>query len=571
MNQNKNSEDLIRLPHGVSDFKKLVQGNYRFVDKTLFIKDIINDGADVILVTRPRRFGKTLNLSMLYYFLKYQDEEEKGENLFQDLEIAKHKDFCQKHQHQYQVIFISFKDIKQTSYDKAYEEIVGLIRKLYSAHRYLLEDDLLHSDEKKYFLSILNKQAGESDVTDAIQQLSEYMSKKFKKSPIILIDEYDTPIQEAYLKNYYEDMIDSMTDIFGKALKDNDYLRKAIVTGITRVSQESLFSGVNNIMVYSLLREKYGQYFGFTESEVLKLIEDTKQKIHIKEIRKWYNGYLVGKYVLYNPWSIISCISNNGELCPYWINTSSNALIGKLLTTASDSVKHNLEKLLQKKSIIQPLFENLVFPDIKKRAGALWSLLLYAGYLKVLSTEIKNRKLIATLAVPNEEIFFVYDAVIDRWLEETVDTESYDKFLTSLDNGDLEKFKMYLSSYIMQSGSFFDFNSNAMEQTFHVFILGLVVGLRDRYYIYSNRESGIGRFDVILIPHDKQKRGILLEFKTASNDSDLQNKAKEALDQIKDQQYFEEFKQHKVNKILAIGLAFFSKQVELVYENINLR
>ena len=241
---NKNTTDLnneVHLPRGISNFKKLIQGNYTFVDKTLFIKDIIDNRSDeVIVITRPRRFGKTLNLSTLYYFLKYQDEEESHENLFKDLEISKHKDFCKQHQHQYPVIFISFKDIKQATYDKAYAEIVELIRGLYEKHRYLLEDNLLSENEKNIFIALLNETAELSKVNSAIKQLSLYLERKFGIKPIILIDEYDTPIQEAYLRGYYEDMIDLMRSIFGKTLKDNDYLRKAIVTGITRVAQESL-------------------------------------------------------------------------------------------------------------------------------------------------------------------------------------------------------------------------------------------------------------------------------------------------------------------------------------------
>jgi len=569
--KNTNFNNEVHLPRGISDFKKLIQGDYTFVDKTLFVKDIIDNRSDeVIVITRPRRFGKTLNLSMLYHFL--QQNNDCDENIFEDLEISKATDFCQKHQNQYPVIFISFKDIKQANYDEAYANIVVLIKRLYDQYTYLLEGDLLSESQKETFIKLLKGQGNSADIIESIKQLSVYLTKKFSIKPIILIDEYDTPIQEAYLRDYYEDMIDFIRSLFGKALKDNEYLSKAVLTGITRVAQESLFSGVNNLGVYSILIRRYGEYFGFTENEVKKLISETKRPVSIDAIKEWYNGYQIYQYILYNPWSIISCLINEGELKPYWVNTSSNALIAILLSDASLAVKHNFEKLLQKRPIKRPLFENLVFTDIKTTEEALWGLLLSAGYLKVLSAKFDEKQgLVAEIMIPNKEVYFVYDTIIKQWFSKAISTDSYNKFVLSLSVGDLDKFKMYLSSYIMQSGSYFDFNQNTPEQIFHVFILGLVVGLRDHYYIYSNRESGIGRFDVILIPHDKQKRGILLEFKTASNDSDLQNKAKEALDQIKDQQYFEEFKQHKVNKILAIGLAFFSKQVELVYENINLR
>jgi hypothetical protein len=408
MNHDKKEwSGLIRLPGGVSDFSTLIKGRYQFVDKTPLIKEIMEDGFEVLLITRPRRFGKTLNLSMLHHFLQKNDPQD--ENLFKNLEISKDSAFCQQHQNQYPVIFISFKGVKQSSYDEAYADVVVLIKQLYEKHSYLLDDNLLLKSEKDTFNLLLNKNADAADIRQAVKQLSLYMERKFKKAPIILIDEYDTPIQEAYLNDYYKEMSDLMRGILGETLKDNTSLTKAVLTGITRVSQESLFSGLNNISVYSLLREKYGQYFGFTESEVIKLISDTQQTVPLASIKEWYNGYQVGKYVLYNPWSIINCLSNQGELRPYWVNTSSNELIGKLLSKAEPVVKQSLEALLQGKTVEQPLSENLVFPDIERSDEALWSLLLYAGYLNVLSSELRGRRLMATMAIPNKEVGFVYE------------------------------------------------------------------------------------------------------------------------------------------------------------------
>lgn len=556
----------MKLPVGISDFEKLIEEEYLFADKSLLIKDIMEDGGDVILITRPRRFGKTLNLSMLYYFLRKNHSQ--AHNLFRGLKISEEREFCDAHQQQYPVIFVSFKDVKEASYVEAYSEIVKLIRRLYSEHRYLLEGDLLFPDEKERFMAFLTEKADKSDIKGAIKQLSEHMQKKFNKAPIILIDEYDTPIQEAYLHNYYEKMIRLMRSILGKALKDNKTLGKAVLTGITRIAQESLFSGVNNLSVYTLLREKYGQYFGFTEDEVLKLHTESKQTVPIASIKEWYNGYQIGKNVLYNPWSIISCFDNSGELKPYWVHTSSNDLITQLLSTAKPMVKQQFEELLQGKTIEQPIFENLVFLDLPTREEALWSLLLYAGYLKVISSTLQGYQLIASITIPNKEVSFVYDKVVAGWFGETISMASYNEFVQSLRDRDMDKFKSYLSSYIMQSGSYFDFKKNKSEQVFHVFILGLVVGLRDYYVINSNQESGLGRFDVTFIPKDKQKPGIVLEFKMSPNAKDSLKKAHEALDQIKDNHYIEVFKQHEITSVLAIGLAFFGKQVELAHENI---
>jgi hypothetical protein len=560
------NNNLITLPIGVSDFEKLVRGNYSFVDKTSFIKDVVQDGAEVIVITRPRRFGKTLNLSMLYYFFEYSQDK----TLFDGLNISLDEKLCQAHQNQYPVLFVSFKGIKTSNYTDSYKDTEELIRRLYGEHQYLLEGTLLSPDEKATFTAILNKSAELSDIKVAIKYLLSYMTRKFNKKPILLLDEYDTPIQEAYLQGYYDKMIELMRSILGEALKDNKILRKAIITGITRVSQESLFSGVNNLEVYSVLREDYGQYFGFTEKEVNKLIASTGYKISLDSIREWYNGYQIGKHVFYNPWSIINCLKQRGILQPYWLNTGGTELINRLLRRAGPDIKVQLEELLQGKAIEQALAVNLVFPAIETRSEALWSFLLYVGYLKVLSSELRGRRVMAKLAIPNKEVSFVYDEIIEQWFSASLSLTSYDEFVQSLRDGNLEKFKTYLSSYIMQSGSYFDFNSNTPEQIFHVFILGLIVGLRDHYYIYSNKESGLGRCDVTLIPHDKQRQGILLEFKTSEKPSGLKDKALEALGQIKDMRYTEVFKQNQIHSILAIGLAFCAKQVELVHETIKL-
>jgi len=558
----------MKLPIGVSDFKDLIKGEYLFADKSLFAKDVMEDGAKVVLITRPRRFGKTLNLSMLYYFLRQNHIAD--ENLFKDLNISKDTEFCAKHQHQHPVIFVTFKDIKQDSYKESYADIVTLMSNLYEDHSYLLDGNILSESEKRIFRAVQDQTASLSNIREALKKLSKYLKKKFKKPVIILVDEYDTPIQEAYLQNYYEDMIKLMRSIFGQALKDNEYLDKAIITGITRISQESLFSGLNNIEVYSVLREEYGQYFGFTEIEVSQLITQTEQEIFLHFITEWYNGYQVGKYILYNPWSIISCLKNQGKLQSYWINTASNDLVAKLLRNAKFSTKQQFEQLLQGNIIEQPISENLVFANIEKREEALWSLLLYAGYLKVLSTELGNYQLKARIAIPNKEVSFIYGNIIANWFGEAISLDAYGEFVKSLADGEMIRFKEILSSYIMQTGSYFDFNSNTAEQVFHSFILGLVVGLRGDYIISSNQESGLGRLDVILIPKNELKNGILLEFKTSTTPELLLDKAREALEQIKDKKYISTFKQHNINSVSAIGLAFCGKQVEMIHENISI-
>ncbi len=564
----------MNFPIGISDFEEIVQGDYYFIDKTLLVKEIMDDGAKVILLTRPRRFGKTLNLSMLYYFLSETYYNRVNQNLFDGLNISKEMEFCKKHQGQYPMIFISFKDIKEDTFTKAYAGIVVLISALYEQHRYLLEGDLLSESQKNIFTAILNQEANEANIKVSIQNLAEYLTKKFKQFPIILIDEYDTPIQQAYLKEYYGDMISLMRGILGNVLKDNKpnerFLEKAIITGITRVEQESIFSGLNNLEVYSVLEEKYGQYFGFVEEEVLKLIDDSEQTLPLAPIKEWYNGYQVGKYVLYNPWSIIKCLKNKGTFEWYWVNTSSNDLIAQLLTDASSTTKLQFEQLLQGGVIERPISKNLVFPNLKIQEAALWSLLLYTGYLKVLSTRITEFQMLAELAIPNKEVGFVYNEIIAGWFSIEKNLDVYKDFIESLINGNVNEFKKQLSSYIMQSGSFFDFDKTTPEKVFHVFILGLVVGLKKEYIIQSNRESGLGRLDIIFIPKNSKRQGMLIEFKTSATVELLLEKAREALDQIKDRKYIETFKQHNISSVLAIGLAFCGKQLELAHENISI-
>ncbi len=535
-----NMNNTINLPIGISDFQKLISGKYQFADKSMFIKEIINDSNEVILITRPRRFGKTLNLSMLYYFLNYSST---NKNLFENLEVIKDVDFCQQHQNQYPIIFISFKEVKQSNFASAYSYIITLISNLYQEHRYLLEEDLLYENEKNIFNKIINREAIESDIVNSLSQLSEFLERKFYQKPIILIDEYDTPIQTAYLKDYYELMIELMRGILGAGLKDNKFLGKAVITGITRVAQESLFSGVNNLSVYSLLREKLGQYFGFTEKEVLKLLNDNQSTVSIDEIKEWYNGYQIGKYTLYNPWSILSCLDHNGELKPYWLNTSSNDLVKELLDKIDYSVKGEFALLLQGKTIEKPLLENLIFPELKEKEEAIWSLLLYAGYLNVISSEIKGFQLMALVSIPNREVMYVYDGIIAGWFRKGSSLDSYKEFIQSLKLGEMAIFKKYLSE-ILDIGSYFDFNKNTPERVFHSFMLGLTVGLKDEYIIQANQEARLGRFDVVFIPKNKQIKGILLEFKTSDKIDLLLDKAQEALEQIKDKQYFQTFKQH---------------------------
>ena len=560
--------DKLRLPIGISDFKQIVNSECTFVDKTLLIKDVMEEMAGVMLFTRPRRFGKTLNLSMLRYFLKCNEAEEK--NLFEHLAISEDTEFCKKHQGQYPVIFLSLKSVHASDYETAYDGLRSVMQDLYSEHRYLM-DDTLYDDEKEFFNSILRKECSEFDIVNSIKRLCSYLHRKYKKNAIVLIDEYDTPIQDAYLEGYYTEMIKLMRGMFGETLKDNQYLEKAILTGITRVSQESMFSSLNNLQVYSVLRKKYGQYFGFTADEVKELSDKSEYDISLDSIKEWYNGYQIGEYTLYNPWSILSCLDNEGEIEPYWLNTGGTRLMESLLTNAKHSLREDFDLLLQGKAIEKPLSPNLVFPNLNKNEEpSIWTLLLYAGYLKVMSSESRGGRVTAQICVPNNEVMFIYNYIVEEWFKREGTLSYYNAFIRNLMDGEMDKFKRSIAEYLLQSGSYFDFNKHTPEHVFHSFMLGLVVGFKEHYFIKSNIENGLGRSDVLFLPKDDKHQGIVLEFKTAKDTKSLKKKAKEALKQITDKEYLEAFRERKTESVLAVGLAFCGKDVELESKRVKI-
>lgn len=555
----------MKLPIGVSDFKKLIEGGYYFVDKSLFIKDVANDNAEVMLISRPRRFGKTLNMSMLQY---YFNNESNQNNLFNDLLINKDKGFREQHYHKYPVIFITLKDVKSNGYDETLAMLAFIMAETYREHK---TDDLLNildADEEQTVARIIEKKATDTELKTSLTKLTEYLYRIYKKKVIVLIDEYDTPVHSAYNNKYYDNFIDFYKTFLGTALKGNRYLDKAVITGITRVAQASIFSDLNNFKVYSVLDKKYGEYFGFTEEQVKDLLTLSKSQEHSADIKLWYNGYHIQDHVLYNPWSILNClsdgISDSVSLKPHWVNTSDNSLIKNLISKSKYSIKEVIGKLLQGETVEQPIAESLVFKDLDRNEEAIWSLLLYSGYLTVRKSERKDWLLMADLYIPNKEIMFVYDQIISSWFSDVSSLSSYKLFIKSLITGDLGTFESMLSDYICSAGSYFDFNTNTKEQVFHSLILGLVLGLRDNYVIKSNNESGYGRYDVMLMPRDKDNKGIIIELKVTTKESDLTRAAKEALNQIEDRKYITTFKEEKVNNVLFIGIAFCGKKLKLM-------
>jgi hypothetical protein len=560
----------MKLPIGQSDFRKIIDGNFDFVDKSLLIPEIIN-GAEVILFTRPRRFGKTLNMSMLRYFFTQEVDGQSTKELFYHLKVAKTGENVLQHQGKYPVIFLTFKDIKETSFEKAYEKIYKLIVKIYGEFSYLQTSSLLLEHQKDFIKRILKRKADQGDLENSLQELTEYLFQHHGVKPIILIDEYDTPIQAGYLKGYYDEAIFFFRNFFGAALKDNRFLFKAVLTGILRVSRESLFSGLNNLKVHSILDSQLSSFFGFTEEEVAQLLNKANLQAKASAVKHWYNGYQIGDTVLYNPWSIVNCIQYGGDLKPFWVNTSDNDLIKTLLLKSSTNFKEKFEVLLQGTPIEQFVDENFVFSDLQKNSDfSIWSLLLMTGYLTIRSYEDTNRGPFCQLSVPNQEIRNLYQTIIEKWLANGYGLDWYEEFLNHLLKGEMEEFQRGLH-YIMEHTISVHDVGKEPEAFYHGLMIGLTASLgggKD-YETRSNRESGYGRYDYLILARDPQKLSIILEFKQVTlppnkdpekNKSILDKAAQEALQQIDQQVYFAEIQQRGLTNILKIGLAFSGKR-----------
>jgi hypothetical protein len=565
---NKTSIQPLGYPIGVSDFKKIVSGHYTLVDKSLFIQDVLNDDAEVILITRPRRFGKTLNMSMLRYFFDIVGAND-NRKLFEPLAIAqaktRHGTCCFEFQGKYPVIFLSLKDIKASTYELAYQKIASIVSDLYKEHIYLLDSHALLPEDKQIAHDIIAEIASPSHLQNALKNLARYLSLHHNAKTILLIDEYDTPIHAAYLSSpsYHEAMLEFMRGFFGGALKDNIFLHKGVVTGILRIAQANLFSDLNNIDVYTLLRDDYAQYFGFTPDEVKKLVLDSGLPVRLDAIQAWYNGYQIGDTVLYNPWSMLCCLKQRGHLQSYWLETGEAGLLGVALRKQSIHVKLQLQQLMEGETIEVKLDYRTSLLDIERNPVAVWTLLVFSGYLNARPTHFSDDgKITCQVSIPNREVSGAYLRFVQNWYENALTDGHYMALLDALTHGRVEQFQELLQTYIEQSLSYFDLGKKTPEKIYHVFILGLLAGLRSEYLIQSNKEAGYGRFDLALVPHDTTKLGIMMEFKSVEDDDDnLAASAQSALSQIKHHHYTSLLHQHGIKKQLALGIAFSGKQV----------
>ena len=555
----------MQLPIGYDDFGKVIEKGLNYVDKSLFIKEILDDiNTEAIVITRPRRFGKTFNLSLLHYFLAGEVLNKSTQGLFDDLKIAKCNGKYMQHKGKYPVISITFKDIKEPTYQSAYENLSKLMSRVYFEHRNLLESKHLTSYQKKAYVLILEERASESSIKSSLLDLTQNLYQHYNVKPWLLIDEYDTPIQSAYLYKYYDEMIAFMRGMFGAALKNNPYLNKAVITGILRVAKESLFSGVNNLKVYSILHQSYSQHFGFTEQEVDDVLKKSNLSEKAAEIKEWYNGYQFGNTTIYNPWSIANCIQESGELDPYWIDTSDNQLIKDLIKKTPLKFKEELEGLISGECIEKLIDEQLSFQYLDNNPDALWNLLLMAGYLKPIDLRKTDQGVLTTLSIPNREVRNLYRQMIEQWLSNGYGVNWYNEFIASLLEGNIEEFKAHLEKVLLQIVSCHDV-SKEPEAFYHGLLLGFMVSLNQTHEIKSNRESGLGRFDILIIPKDINQSGIVMELKIKGEKETLEDCAQRALEQIKQKKYPEELKQRGIHKIIKVGIGFEGKEFELEY------
>ncbi|WP_297427260.1 AAA family ATPase [Clostridium sp.] len=549
---------------GSSDFEELIEGNNYFVDKSLLIKEFLENGAKIILTPRPRRFGKTLNLSMLKYFFDTRTREE-VKDLFKGLNIENEEEIM-KLQGEYPVIFISFKNQKHRNYNELVDGIINLISNLYREHEYLLESDKFTNNDKEKYKRFLNGNINMAELESGISELTYYLNKNYGKKVMLFIDEYDVPIQEAHLQGYYDEMIILIRNILTSALKDNIYLEKSLITGILRVAKESIFSGLNNLEVNTLLRYSFNDKFGFTEDEVVELANYYDLIGDIESIKDWYNGYVFGGETIYNPWSVLNYIKNQREgFMPYWINSSSNDLIKRLLLKGDNKMKLELEELIEGKSISKVVDDSIVMSEVEDSNENIWSFLLLSGYLKAVKTENIEGILNCELKIPNKEVLIFYRNLIEKWFKETMTNQKYELMLKTLITGDIKIFSGLFKEFVIDNLSYFDVSGKEPERVYHAFVLGMLVSLSKDYEVKSNKESGYGRYDVMIIPKDISKLGIIIEFKKIDYflDDTIEEATNEALKQIEDKKYETELINKGIKDIIKLAIVFKGKEVKV--------
>ena len=546
------------IPIGIENFEDIIKDNYYYVDKSMLIEDILVNRAAVTLFTRPRRFGRTLNMSMIKYFFDVRNKDE-NRKLFEGLKIFGSE--YMKEQGKYPVIFVSLKDLRADTWEMCLMEIKKLISKIYREFQYITEK--MNEDDKEIYDSIKNRK-NDMDLNTSIELLSEYLFEYYGERVIILIDEYDAPIINAFDKGYYNEAINFFQVFYSSALKTNDSLKYGILTGITRIIKEGIFSGLNNLKVDTILNKKFSEYFGLLESEVIKMLDYFEMKYKIEEVKEWYNGYIFGDKRVYNPWSIINYV-DNGEIKAYWANVSGNTLLENMLDQAGEDVYTDLKRFTDGESIEKYISDGTTIKSLLSNDDEIWQLFLYSGYLTKAKEQIEIDETseytnIYNLKIPNKEIRKYFgNMFLNRFFGTELKTSI---LIKALESGDIKKFEKTLGEIMVNMLSHFDLDSE-MEKIYQVFMIGLVGFLMGKYEIISNNESGYGRYDLAMIPIKSNEKAYLMEFKISKTEKSMTLKAEEALKQIDEKKYDTRLKARGIKNILKIGIAFYGKKVKV--------
>ena len=546
------------VPVGIEDFKELIQEGYYYIDKTLLIDEMLMNRSKVTLFTRPRRFGKTLNMSMIKYFFDVKDKEE-NKKLFENLKVSNSEYMSE--QGKYPVIFISLKDLKEDTWEECLESIKDIMYKIFNEYNFLREK--LNVVEKRQFDKIWEIIGNERNFKTSLLDLSNYLNKYYGEKVIILIDEYDAPIINAFDKGYYNEAINFFQTFYSSALKTNNSLKYGVLTGITRIIKEGIFSGLNNLKVDTILNKKYSEYFGLLESEVIEMLDYFGMKYKIEEVKEWYNGYLFGESEVYNPWSIVNYIDNR-EIKAYWANVSGNTLLENMLDHAGESVYDDLKRFTDGESIEKYISDGTTIKSLLSNDDEIWQLLLYSGYLtKAKNQEKESDSNIYNLKIPNKEIRKYFgNMFLNRFFGTEVKTNI---LIKALENGDIKKFEKTLGEIMINMLSHFDLDKE-MEKIYQVFMIGLVGFLMGKYEIISNDESGYGRYDLAMIPIKSNEKAYLMEFKISKTKKGMEERAQKALKQIDEKKYDTKLKARGIKNILKIGVAFYGKEVKVVFK-----
>lgn len=549
---------------GIENYKEIIDKEYYYIDKTLFIKDLLDKGGKVNVFTRPRRFGKTLALSMIKtYFEKetdFQGNVLDNTYYFQGKKIINAGEKYINHMGKYPIISLSLKSAKQPDFEMAYASLIGEVLNEYGRHKYILKEDVLSAEDIEKYKKILSGKAENIDYAKSLKFLSDCLKKYHNTGVIILIDEYDVPLENSYFRGFYDKMIDFIRSLFESALKTNDSLEFAVITGCLRISKESIFTGLNNLEINSVLTENYAEYFGFTETEVEKMLKDYDLEQKIPEVKDWYDGYLFGDTEVYNPWSVINyvktAISNKNPLPkPYWSNTSSNSIVRSLVEKADEEAKSEIETLIQGGIIEKPVHEDITYEDIDKSQDNLWNFLFFTGYLKKIGEYRVDRTIYLKLAIPNEEVAYIYENTIQEWFRQRLEQTDLSYLYTAVLEGDCETFANAVTDQLLECISYNDYK----EAYYHGFLCGLLKGCKG-YRVTSNRESGTGRYDIVMRYPSARGKAMIMEVKMADTFQGLEAGCDAALKQIEDRQYDAALVADGYRDIKKYGICFYKKE-----------